>query len=170
MKNSTTFFLRSIALAALVFVASCGLQVRSNPAVITPPGSPSTGGEKLYTVSGHAIGVRYTADDPDVPTGYYPNLPTHVMLSINGVPFALNVNDTFTFDHKLKSGEDFEIAVLTNGIEVPNIDGITPSIYLNCAISNPTGTIVDQDIIVHEPITELDIIVRCYLSDAPFHG
>ncbi|MEZ4846342.1 MAG: hypothetical protein R2877_05200 [Bdellovibrionota bacterium] len=157
---------RIAVLASLLFMVNCGLQVRSNPAIISNP-NPATA-EKVYSISAVAIGVRYEADDPNVPTGYYPNLPESITLSLNGEPFVLDHNGVFTFDQKLKSGEDFEVSVLTNGIEVPNVDGITPSVYLNCAIANPTGTIIDQDITVD--LDEEDIVVRCYLADAPFNG
>ena len=159
MKNYTSIIQKTEMLASLVFVVNCGLQVRDNPTSILNP-VVNTPAEKTYTVGGSAVGIVYEGTDPGVPTGYFPNLPQEIVLTINGENFTLDVNDEFTFTKRFKSGEDYEVSILDNGIVIPNIDGVSPPIYLNCDIGNASGTIVDQN------VTNVD--VKCYLGDTQY--
>jgi hypothetical protein len=160
MKSIKTLIQRLAVLTSLILMVGCGLQVRSNPAVITDPNPAAGIPEKVYTISGTALGVRYEAGDAVVPTGYFPNLPTEIVLTLNGEPLVIDQNGDFTFENKLKSGEDYEVSIVDNGIEIPHINGISPSIYLNCEFLNEIGTIVDQDID--------DVVVRCFFGDMPY--
>lgn len=154
MKHTSIYKVMSLAL--LASVASCGLQIRDNPFTTNNPVVQQP--EELYTVSGTATGIKYEA--VDTPTNYTDNMPEGIVLTLNGVELSVTANGEFKFANKLKSGDDYEVSIVDNGIVIPSNDGLNPPIYLNCDLYNTTGTIIDHDIV--------DVKVECFLGDSPY--
>jgi hypothetical protein len=146
-----------MALVAML-ASSCGLQVRDNPTVSS--GSPVVvaPAEKTYTVGGMATGIKYSP--VDTPTNYTDHMPDGIVLLINGEEFPITENGDFTFTKKFKSGEDYEVSILDNGIVIPSNDGMDAPIYLNCDLSNTLGTIIDHNV--------TDVKVECFLGDIQY--
>lgn len=143
---------------ATMLATGCGLQVRDaasitsgNPVVVVPA-------EKLYTVGGTATGIKYSP--LDTPTNYSDHMPDGIVLLINGEEFPITENGDFTFTKKFKSGEDYEVSILDNGIVIPSNDGMDAPIYLNCDLSNTLGTIIDHNV--------TDVKVECFLGDIQY--
>ncbi len=146
-----------MALVAML-ATSCGLQVRDAPPVTSGNPVVVVPAVKLYTVGGTATGIKYSP--LDTPTNYTDNMPDGIVLLINGEEFPINENGGFTFTKKFKSGEDYEVSILDNGIVIPSNDGMDAPIYLNCDLSNTIGTIVDQNV--------TDVRVDCFLGDTQY--
>ena len=144
--------------SALMLMASCGLQVRQNPTI--PGANPiiNVPTEKLYTVGGTATGVRYTL--ASAPLNYTDHLPNGIVLTINGEEFPITANGDFTFSKKFESGDEYEVSILDNGIAIPSNNGAGPILYLNCDLTNTTGTVIDANIV--------NVLVDCHIDDIPY--